>query len=140
MIQQVTTTKNKTIYINTDYVFKLTPKQNGAVIHTEVENFFLRSSQDIEVVEATTNLTKITDECVFVTLLSDDKVYLNKKYIFKIIPQQDKTEIYISVKAGLKEYRIYEVKETVQDILSQYDKPTAPQSRAYSSAYSSAYS
>lgn len=138
MIQQVTTTEGKGIYINSDYIFKLTPKENSTVIHTEVENFILRSTQEIEVTETTSSLTKITKECIFVTLLSDAKVYLHKKYIFKIVPQTDYTEIYVSVKASLKEYRVYKVQESLQDILSQYED--TPQARAYSSAYSNAYS
>ncbi len=139
MLQELTTTEGKEIYINSDYVFKMQSIIDGTLIYTEVENFVLRSTQEIEVSEMTTDLEKIIKECIFVTLLNNTEIYLNRKYIFKIVPHSTYTEIYISVKFGINDYRIYEVRESIDDILSQYDD-TEEAMGAFSDGFSDGFS
>ena len=138
MLQALTTLEGKEIYINSDYIFKMRSINNGTLIYTEVENFVLRNTQEIEVSETPTDLEKIIKECVFVTLLNGTEIYLNKKYIFKIIPYETFTEIYVSVKFGLNDYRVYEIQESIDTILSQYD--TEEETRAFSDGFSDGFS
>ncbi len=117
---QLTTTNGKDIYVNPNYIFKIESTQNGSLLSFEVEKFVLQDLQDIEVSQEPKDLTELINECFAVNLIdSEEVIYLNRKYVFKIVAAEGYTEIYISIKDIAQKYRIYKVANLVEGLISQ---------------------
>ena len=116
---QLTTTNGINIYVNPSYIFKIEPISNGSKLSFEVEKFVLQDLQDIEISQTPEQLTELLKECLTVQLLNSNTIYLNRKYIFKIVASEGYTEIYLSVKDVTQKYRVYQVSNTVENLISQ---------------------